>query len=364
MNIPGKIYLAIACWLFLLSCIQVLYRHRAPLNVCMAIAYFFLAGSFFYYHLVETGEIIGFFPLYYFDIVATAFCAVSLRFTLVTIMSEEPHPPEGFGYQYVWAASIAAILLAYNLGLIPIARGSAVDIAELRGTPANPFPRFLNVAANLVFTLYAASAALEGRRLCKKGEIANPSRCSLLVGFAFTFAILGVVFSAAALFPGLPLFRQANYLSGFLALAFFFYGVRNPEYTQRVIKSTSAVNRRRELLSKTDTRNLSDSLADLMRDERLYLDPNLSIEDVSRRLGVQATVISAYLNQRMQVNFRAFINGYRVQAVCEALIAAPERAILDVAIECGFSSKSTFNTVFQEITGKTPRQYRKDAKTA
>lgn len=38
----------------------------------------------------------------------------------------------------------------------------------------------------------------------------------------------------------------------------------------------------------------------------------------------------------------------------------PEQAILDVAFDCGFGSKSAFNAAFSQATGKTPREWKRE----
>ena len=40
-------------------------------------------------------------------------------------------------------------------------------------------------------------------------------------------------------------------------------------------------------------------------------------------------------------------------------VAQPDVAILDVAMSCGFNSKSTFNAAFKKLFGVTPSEYRR-----
>lgn len=65
------------------------------------------------------------------------------------------------------------------------------------------------------------------------------------------------------------------------------------------------------------------------------------------------------LNRHAGKNFYEFINEYRVAAVCERLAAADDDTILNIAMDAGFSSKSTFNAIFKQFTGLTPTAYRR-----
>jgi AraC-like DNA-binding protein len=75
-------------------------------------------------------------------------------------------------------------------------------------------------------------------------------------------------------------------------------------------------------------------------------------------LGWPPNYISQALNQGLGQNFFEFVNGFRV-AAAECCLADPpdKRTILEVALACGFGSKSTFNAVFKRMTDRTPSQY-------
>ena len=60
------------------------------------------------------------------------------------------------------------------------------------------------------------------------------------------------------------------------------------------------------------------------------------------------------------MSFYDYVNGLRVEAV-KATLARPQsngRSVLDIALECGFGSKSTFNAAFRKATGMAPSAYR------
>lgn len=113
-------------------------------------------------------------------------------------------------------------------------------------------------------------------------------------------------------------------------------------------------------LSMSEIAQVAADLERLVRDERLYADTTLDLAALSARSGWSPNYISQALNQALGRNFFEFVNGFRV-AAAERCLADPadDRAILDIAMACGFGSKSTFNTVFKRMTGATPSDYRR-----
>lgn len=97
----------------------------------------------------------------------------------------------------------------------------------------------------------------------------------------------------------------------------------------------------------------------IMNEEQLYLLPELTLSDLARRLGTNASIASAVINKVFGKNFNDFVNGYRVEAVKKMLLnnEAAHLSLLGIAMDCGFHSKSTFNRAFKKATGMTPSEY-------
>lgn len=93
--------------------------------------------------------------------------------------------------------------------------------------------------------------------------------------------------------------------------------------------------------------------------DELYLDNKLTLTRLSTLTGVSKHHLSEVLNRHAGKNFYEFVNDYRVDFVCQRLEEQSAQTILDIALEAGFSSKSTFNAIFKQFTGQTPTQYRK-----
>ena len=93
--------------------------------------------------------------------------------------------------------------------------------------------------------------------------------------------------------------------------------------------------------------------------ELLYQNSQLTLASLAELTGVGIHHLSEVINQHDGRNFNQFINEYRVNDVCVRLKNDTKSNVLDLAMEAGFSSKSTFNAMFKKVTGMTPTQYRK-----
>lgn len=92
-----------------------------------------------------------------------------------------------------------------------------------------------------------------------------------------------------------------------------------------------------------------------------YLDSELSLTSLALELGVHPNSLSKIINDGLVKNFSDFINDYRVNAVIDRLKDSKydNITLLGISFECGFNSKTTFNRVFKNITGKTPIAFKK-----
>lgn len=103
---------------------------------------------------------------------------------------------------------------------------------------------------------------------------------------------------------------------------------------------------------------LFDTVKSRLEHDKLYLDNGLTLGRLAALTGLNKHHLSEVLNRHAGKNFYEFINGYRIDFVCKRLEQACDRSVLDIAMEAGFSSKSTFNAIFKKCTGRTPTQYR------
>ncbi|MGC9330461.1 MAG: helix-turn-helix domain-containing protein [Bacteroidales bacterium] len=103
----------------------------------------------------------------------------------------------------------------------------------------------------------------------------------------------------------------------------------------------------------------AESLHEFMMESKAYRDNLLSIHSFAQMMDVDETQLSVVLNKKMHKNFAAFVNEYRVKEVKSRLQSGDtsEYTLLAIAFDSGFNSKATFNRVFKQYTGNTPRQY-------
>lgn len=88
---------------------------------------------------------------------------------------------------------------------------------------------------------------------------------------------------------------------------------------------------------------------------------NIDLEGVAAQLGYNKTYLSRCIHKINGINFRKLLNSLRVDHA-KNLLSLTDYKILDIALECGFTSERTLQRAFIEITGTTPSEYRKNKK--
>lgn len=100
-------------------------------------------------------------------------------------------------------------------------------------------------------------------------------------------------------------------------------------------------------------------LEEYMREQTPWRSSNLTLAQLADVTGLSSHHISQVLNDHHGQSFNDYLNQYRVNALCQMLSEPHNQNLLDLALSCGFSSKSSFNAIFKKQTGKTPSEYRK-----
>jgi AraC-like DNA-binding protein len=100
---------------------------------------------------------------------------------------------------------------------------------------------------------------------------------------------------------------------------------------------------------------------EVMEERELYLNCDLTLPDLAKASGLSAPQISQVLNGQMNQIFFSFVNNYRIQ-LARRMLLDPETSgmpIVELAVEVGFKSKSSFYDAFKRATNMTPTQIKR-----
>ncbi|MEP0962228.1 MAG: helix-turn-helix domain-containing protein [Roseobacter sp.] len=101
-----------------------------------------------------------------------------------------------------------------------------------------------------------------------------------------------------------------------------------------------------------------EKLDALMASQPLYLNPDLTLSLLSRRLLIPAKQLSAAINRTTGDNVSRYINAARIKSAQELLVAG--QSITNAMLASGFNTKSNFNREFLRITNKSPSDWLAD----
>lgn len=219
----------------------------------------------------------------------------------------------------------------------------------------------LGVLANVIYlgylirTIFRLRRTLEGTRAPGPADGARDAfvpflaLLSVLVIVVLAFAIGQFLFSAL-----LP------FASGGLGILFAVLFLFSESGADREFKVQS--RRARYAISRLNGINVDSVVArldDLMREERVFLDEDLTLARLAEDLSIRPQQLSEILNTRMEANFRDYVNGFRLEEAASLLKQEPHRSVLSIAYAAGFNSKSSFHKLFAGRFGCSPADFRK-----
>ncbi|GGO67316.1 AraC family transcriptional regulator [Bowmanella pacifica] len=99
-------------------------------------------------------------------------------------------------------------------------------------------------------------------------------------------------------------------------------------------------------------------LNQLMHDEQLFLNPNLTLAQLAKRLGTNTSRLSQFVNDNLAMSFPHYLNEKRIEHAKSLLLSDASLSAEDIADASGYNSLSTFYSAFKKFTGTTPAKFR------
>jgi len=94
----------------------------------------------------------------------------------------------------------------------------------------------------------------------------------------------------------------------------------------------------------------------LMKTEKFFSQPQLSLADLAEKLETNTTYLSRVINEYFNTNFSNYLNKLRIREAQKMFAYHKHKSMTleGIAGSVGFHSRSTFNTAFKKVTGVTP----------
>ena len=149
-----------------------------------------------------------------------------------------------------------------------------------------------------------------------------------------------------------------NYITFLLVNALFVYSLL---YAHQLLETKDKPKEKEVAVAVEISPEAIARIRNTMEKHQLYLKQNLNIEDFARQVGIHYREVSNIINKEFNTNFFEFVNEYRVNKAKQMLLdpQCSTMTILDILLESGFNSKSSFHRFFKRYTGMSAAEFRK-----
>jgi AraC-like DNA-binding protein len=256
---------------------------------------------------------------------------------------------------FAWLWHIVPAILILLLVMGPLAGREWIDVLLL--------VQFTGYGLALLRMALSGSDAMAGARLqnMQRAQRATYLAAFSLLGSGLIDVLVAVDFSLALGKHVPDILGVVNILQlALISLAVVISGSSRP------VKPFPDASEAPELQSKGGLTNsgvqpddalIVEAIEKLLRDKRIFTDPDLTLNRIARKAGIPARQISAAINRVHLKNVSQFINEYRINEAANLLVSS-NLPITTIMFESGFQTKSNFNREFLRVKGKSPSDFR------
>ena len=112
-------------------------------------------------------------------------------------------------------------------------------------------------------------------------------------------------------------------------------------------------------VNEEERERILSKLGQLMLEKKIYLNPSLKLNDLSKKLKTNTMYLSQVINQEYGKNFNTFINEHRIKEAQRCILNGDHITLNleGIAQKTGFANRVTFNAAFKKFTGVSPSFY-------
>ncbi len=348
--------------LLLFAVMQVIYKHRNFLNYNLAGLYFCLSYVIISFWALKSGLIFYIPWLLYTDITAAFAIGPFVYFYLNSVLGIKTGSHLKYMLHFIPAAAVLTIIITTNLIDDSLLQYHLHSLLEYPTYSLNPIIWGIDFLSNFSMILYFLMTARNIYLLLKNKSSKQLHELKIIFYYMSFILLFTSMMLIASILRNNILNITGIYLLTLSALWYFFFSFRFPEFTQKAIKEAKIIRYKNSLLKGIDAEAVFERLNDLMEEDNIFTDEKLTLQKLSELLMITPHQFSKILNSKREMNFRTFVNSYRIKESMKQMAEYPDKTILEIALASGFNSKSSFNSVFLKSTGQTPSSFREGLK--
>ena len=221
---------------------------------------------------------------------------------------------------------------------------SSTDLMQHIGEP--------NVLLRLLFNLTALFICLSLLWLPYKWQESSASRRWVITYVCFIFAI-GVLFHTWTLTLSMPIHILHNLTPALFIVYYTWYELHDrvlpvPMEEAEKTAPTTAI---------TPSDNLWQRISDILHDEQLWRNPDLSLDMLCERIGSNKDYVLQSFRQNANTTFSDYVNRLRVDYMVAELMAHPFQSHKELYFRAGFRSKTAAFTNFKKYKLLSPSEF-------